>query len=281
MKTYIRTILRGVGQVMLQNNAWTGLLFMVGICYHSWLLGLGAILGNISSTLSAKLFKYEKEDIENGIYGFNGTLVGIAVWVFFGISPISVLFVILGSALSSFIVYKMKKWLPVFTAPFIISTWVVILCYKSLGIVPFISSTISANSFNVVGSISMGLGQVMLQNSIVTGIIFFIAILINSRKSAMYAFYGSLLGALIAIFLSLPLSMINIGLFGFNGVLCAIALGGSKKISFLFATLSVILSVLITLAMNKLGIIFLTAPFVLATWIILFMKNKIKKPFHE
>ncbi|MDP2944337.1 MAG: urea transporter, partial [bacterium] len=37
MVSYFKIILRGVGQVMLQNNALTGLLFLVGIFYNSWL----------------------------------------------------------------------------------------------------------------------------------------------------------------------------------------------------------------------------------------------------
>ena len=82
MRDYIKTILRGVGQVMLQNNALTGLLFLAGIFYNSWLMGLGAIAGNFISTISAKFLKYSEEDIKNGLYGFNGTLVGIAIWFF-------------------------------------------------------------------------------------------------------------------------------------------------------------------------------------------------------
>ena len=79
MKLHIRTILRGVGQIMLQNNALTGLIFLAGIFYNSGLMGCGALFGNIISTSSAKLLKYPKEDIENGLFGFNGTLVGIAI----------------------------------------------------------------------------------------------------------------------------------------------------------------------------------------------------------
>ncbi|MFA6098718.1 MAG: urea transporter, partial [Patescibacteria group bacterium] len=42
---FIKILLRGVSQVMLQNNAFTGALFLFGIFYNSWIMGLGAILG--------------------------------------------------------------------------------------------------------------------------------------------------------------------------------------------------------------------------------------------
>ena len=130
MKKFTKTILRGVSQVMLQNNAITGLIFLVGISYNSWLAFLGAVFGNIISTVTAYLFRYNNEDIENGLYGFNGTLVGIAVFFYFGLSFYSILFIIIGSFISSVVMNIMKKKMIAFTAPFVISTWLVIIFVK-------------------------------------------------------------------------------------------------------------------------------------------------------
>ena len=73
---------RGIGQVMFQNNALSGLLILIGIFLNSWQMGILAICGNIISTLTAYFSGYKHDDIKNGLYGFNGTLVGIAVGVF-------------------------------------------------------------------------------------------------------------------------------------------------------------------------------------------------------
>lgn len=80
---FIQVILRGVGQVMFQNNSYSGALFLVGIFYNSWLLGLAALIGTLTSTFAALLLNYSKKDIQNGLYGFNGALTGIAAWYFF------------------------------------------------------------------------------------------------------------------------------------------------------------------------------------------------------
>ena len=72
---------RGIGQVMFQNNALSGLLMLIGIACNSWQLAILAIAGTIVSTLTASLLKYNKRDIRDGLYGFNGTLVGIAIGV--------------------------------------------------------------------------------------------------------------------------------------------------------------------------------------------------------
>jgi urea transporter len=106
----------------------------------------------------------------------------------------------------------------------------------------------------------------MFQASMVSGIIFFIAILINSRKSAIYALLGSALGILIAFGLSFPLNLVNTGIFGFNGVLCGVAFADKHKNSPSYATISIILSVFIVYGMTALNLIALTAPFVFATW---------------
>ena len=73
---------RGIGQVMFQNNALSGLLMLIGIFLNSWQMGILAVCGNIISTLTAYFSGYKHNDIKNGLYGFNGTLVGIAVGVF-------------------------------------------------------------------------------------------------------------------------------------------------------------------------------------------------------
>lgn len=276
-KNLIKTILRGIGQVMLQNNALTGLIFLAGIFYNSWLFGLGALFGDIVSTATAKLLKYSKEDIENGLYGANGTLVGIAIWFFFGFSWVTVVATILGSALSTVITHELNKKVPALTAPFVISTWIVILGFKLTHLTPLLASTIpTATSPDLLSATSMGVGQVMFQGNIITGLIFLLAILVNSRTATGYVLYGALGGSLLALAFSLPLSMINIGLFGYNAVLCGIALGDKKWSGFLLATLAIILSVLLTYGFSKTSVPALTAPFVLATWGVLLIKNLYK-----
>lgn len=44
---------RGIGQVMFQNNALSGLLMLIGIFLNSWQMGVLAVSGNIISTLTA------------------------------------------------------------------------------------------------------------------------------------------------------------------------------------------------------------------------------------
>ena len=53
MREGLFVISRGIGQVMFQNNAFSGILMLSGILYSSWQLALLAITGNIISTATA------------------------------------------------------------------------------------------------------------------------------------------------------------------------------------------------------------------------------------
>ena len=116
----------------------------------------------------------------------------------------------------------------------------------------------------------------MFQGSVITGVIFLLALLVNSRRVAVYGLGGSMVGVVIALLLSSPLNMINIGIFGFNAVLCGIAFSDRKKYNLLLAVAAILFSVLITYGMMKLNIITLTAPFVLASWAVLFLSRRFK-----
>lgn len=270
VKKLAEIILRGIGQVFFQNNYITGLLFLVGIFYNSVLMGVGALLGTITSTISAKLFKFNSEDISNGLYGYNGTLVGLAITYFYGFNLISVISIILASITSSIVLNLIKQKIPALTSPFIVSTLLIVVFLNLINI-PI--NIINFNSHNIIDSISLGLGQGMFQENIITGLILFIGILINSKKSFVFAFYGSLLGVMISLLLSLPLLDISLGLFSYNAVLCSIYLGSDKIQSYLVVFISVILSIIFYLAIKDLNILILTTPFVLSVWVIKSFSN--------
>ncbi len=273
----MKIILKGFGQVFFQNNTWTGLLFLVGIFFNSWILGVGAILGNFISTFSAKILGYDRDDIQNGLYGFNGTLVGIAILFFFQINYIGLVGVIVGAFISSLLMNLIKKRIPAYTSAFVISTWIII--YILLYFFPdyFLTSpSIFADKINIFESTAKGFGEVMFQDNIITGLFFILGIFINSPKYFYYALYGSILSLIIGYVIALPVLAINLGLFGYNAILASMAFT-EKKNALVFASIAVVLSVVFLIMFNKLGVIALTAPFVLATWVTLFISKHLFK----
>ncbi len=271
---FIQTILRGIGQVMFQNNIYSGILFLGGIFYNSWLLGVAAVLGTLISTATAQILKYPKQDIQNGLYGFNETLTGIAVFCFFEVNVMTVSALVLGAFLATPLSHFLKKLISPFTAPFVIVTWFLIYSLLFLIKVPLLSATAPTEThLQISSALANSFGQVMFQENIITGILFLLAIFINNKLMALYALFAGILGSLSGWVFGESFANINSGLMGYNAILCAIALCGKKRSDFLWITGAIILSTFLNIVLAKTGVITLTAPFVLATWIILTLQN--------
>lgn len=270
---YIQIILRGIGQVMFQNNPYTGLIFLAAIFYNSWMLGLAAIAGTIISTAAARFLKYSEKDISDGLYGFNGTLVGIALIYFLGFNFLSMTALIVFSALSTPLSFYLKKILPPFTAPFVINAWIGIYILVFVFDQNLPVSVPQEEGFNFISAASKSFGQVMFQENTVSGLLLLAGILIHSGISALYSVYAVLLGILCGFLFSVPFSAINAGLMGYNAILCAIALNDKRRYQFLWISAAVVLSVVLTIGFSKSGMLALTAPFVLSSWIILGFKS--------
>lgn len=274
----ITITLKGFGQIMLQENRITGLLFLIGIFYGSPVMGLSALLAVICGTSTAYLLKYDKTEINKGLYGFSAALVGVAVMLF--LKPVfwAWVIVIVGSVLAAMLQhFFIKRNFPAFTFPFVVVTWIILLIcrnfYTEILAVPMPTIAHISDSFS---DGFRGFGQVIFQNKLVSGILFFLAVFISSPIAALYGLAGAIVSDIIAFGLDAPIDDINLGLYGFNAVLCAIVFAGNQVRDGIWVLLSVVLSVCISILMMKFHLTQLTFPFVLATWITLFIKNKVQ-----
>ncbi|MCK9451083.1 MAG: urea transporter [Bacteroidales bacterium] len=271
-------VFKGIGQIMLQENAATGFLFLLGIFYGSFVMGAAALFATVSGTATALLLNYNKSETDKGLYGFSAALVGVAVMLFLKAVILSWVFVIIGASLATIIQhFFIKRNLPVFTLPFVLVTWLIILLarYYFTDILiepsPAIASTIDYFTFGF-----NGFGQVIFQDNLVAGLLFFIAVFISSPISALYGLAGGILSAIIAIQFALPINDISIGLFSYNAVLCAIVFADTQVKAGIWALVSVLLSLFVSILMAKFNIIPLTFPFVLAAFTTLILKRMSK-----
>lgn len=282
MKATLYSLFRGIGQVMLQENALSGLLMTIGIACSSWTLALLALIGCATGMLTAQILRYDPEDIRRGLYGFNGTLTGIATGVFLHITPLSMLLLVLFSALSTLFTRLLSRQtlLPGFTAPFIGATWLLLLLATTLLpqlLLPATAGT-PATEFLPWDAFCLNFGQVMFQgSSLYTGLFFLIAILIHAPLQALYSVWGALLPLFTAWLEGMSIDSLNAGLSGYNGVLCAIALAGKTPGAALWSTVAILLSTFLQMGGMNAGLITLTAPFVLATWIVILLQKATKK----
>jgi urea transporter len=128
--------LRGTGQVMLQDNPLSGALFLAAIAWGSYAAGapriaIGGIVALLAATLTAYWVRADKKSLAEGLYGFNGILVGLALPTFLAPGPLLWVYVILGGAVSTIVMMWAVKvvtpWAAALTFPFVITTWLLLL----------------------------------------------------------------------------------------------------------------------------------------------------------
>lgn len=284
-------VLRGIGQVMLQDNAYAGLLFLIGIFCNSVLFGVAAALGAAVSTATAIGLGADRSMIRAGMYGFNGALVGVALLYFLQPDALTWICVIFASGTSTIVMAALlallKSWkIPVLTAPFVLTSLCFFLAIARFGrlhsthLLPTAGLPASASVEGVVDAATVleglfnGIAQVFFQGSVLTGVLFVAGLAVSSRAACTAALSGSMIGLLVAWGMGAAEPAIRSGAFGFNSVLTAIALGsiflaptaGSLAYGAIAVVTTSFVYAALSAALEPLGMPALTFPFVLVVW---------------
>lgn len=291
---WLDSVLRGIGQVLFQNNSYSGLLFLLGVAWHSPVLAAAAVLGCAVATACAQWLGLERTALRQGLGGFNGALVGVALVYFFQPGPLTWLCVLLGAACAACLALALRRvlegWgLAVLTAPFVLATWLFFLASAGLGrlqpsgLLPAASLPSAAAVEGVVTAstwvygLGHSWGQVFFQMDMGSGLLLMLGVAIASPSAALIAMLGVVVGMATAWALGAAEPAIRAGLWGFNSLLTALALGhvfapqGVGKIrSALYALWGAAVCTLLTAAMQAalapIGLPVMTFPFVLTTW---------------
>lgn len=307
----LRVILRGVGQVFFCCNAVTGLIFLIALYVGGITAGLAATVGVISSTVAAYLLGFSEDDIDAGLYGFNGTLVGPCLFLFLENTPQLWLFVVLASILSTVVLAALMRILqpyniPASTSPFVLTCWMfMVAVYAFDGFsrgpvlpAPGIPADIAAASVVTTEfatltqdaavawytAVTKGVGEVMFADSTIVGILFLVGIAITSMRGAFMALSGAIVGVAVPVLLGADKTLIEMGLYAFNPVLTMMAVGwvflkpttGSAILALLAGILTIICQAGLANFLAPIGLPTLTFPFVLVMWMFLFAASKSK-----
>lgn len=130
---FIDINLRGAGQVIFQNNPLTGLFFLAAIIWGAIAGGqidiaIGAVVALVIATVTARLLNADEASLNQGLFGFNGVLVGAAVPTFLANGAAMWFILLVGAAVSTVVMLAiskiMKTWeVPALTFPFVLTTW--------------------------------------------------------------------------------------------------------------------------------------------------------------
>ena len=289
---FVDAVLRGIGQVMLQNNSYTGVLCLLGMFYNSVVLGTAVLVGTAASTGAALLLGLDREQLRAGWFGFNGALTAVALLYFFQGDARAWVYVLCAAVVSTVLMAAFLRllaaWqLPALTAPFVFTTLCFVLASARFGQLRATEHLPTSGRLpqgasleGVVGpatfaeGIFNGVAQVFFQGNVVTGIIFTLGLLVGSRVAASSALLGSLAGLLVAWGMGAAEPAMRVGAYGFNSVLTAIVLCdlvlvpsvSTAAYALLAALATAVVYAAVAAAFEPLGLPALTLPFVLVSW---------------
>jgi len=235
-KAVIDATTTSLGQVIFLNSSKSGTAILASLAIGDPTLAVYAGLGAYTATLTAQSIGLNEQSCRDGLFGYNGALIGCATSVF-GPSfvPVGVAYTMLGASATSVLCASLNKALsqPQWTWSFNVVALTSILRMKPLEAVAEtpatdVAATSLSNSVGVmdfVASPLVGISQIFVVDSALTGAGIIGSIGMYSPKLGVHALGGSTLGCLVGLLFGADTSDVIYGLWGYNSALASMAVG--------------------------------------------------------
>jgi len=279
LKVYGNGLLNSYAQIFFSNNKIFAILLLI-VSFFDVGSGLSGVLSILICQVTAVLFNFNKELINDGSYTYNPLMVGIALGIFYDFNSSFIILLVITAILTLFItvwfiITLSKKALPFLSLPFLFGIWIIILGapnFSSLELNPketlslvkwfpdlFTSVTNGIGTLPFADGIHLylrSLGAIFFQFNDLAGLLIAIGILIYSRIAFGLSLFGFIIGYGFYYFFGGDFSQLIYSYIGFNFILTAIALGGffivpSKKsylmLLFTIPVIAILISALHTL----------------------------------
>ena len=223
---FLDSTTRGLGQVIFLNSTTSGAVVFGGLLIGNPYLASMAALGTITATATAKAINLDEAALRDGLWSYNGALVGCAAAVF---GPSSILAcsssTILGAAASPLVSATLKETIsiPQWTYAFNAVALTSLLRTR-----PFLATEEAATASDdivapgfgdLLVSPFTGISQIFVVESAMSGFAIWYGIGMYSPGLAGHAFMGSTIGTLVGGFSGAEMSELAMGLWGFNSAL--------------------------------------------------------------
>jgi urea transporter/Ca2+-binding EF-hand superfamily protein len=285
---------RSLAQAIFINNPVSGLLLLLALLLQGPVMALVPLIGIAAANLTASVIGADAAARRQGIHGFNGALVGAAVAAFAAFSSPAatlawLLSALLAAACTTLLIETLGRSMlhrfgvPPLTLPFCLVTWLLLAVAQALpaGVLPLADTVLLPPPEPMALMLPLGtvrgFAQVFLCHSLSAALLVLAAVAAASPLAALLGLAGGLVSSLTSLALGMDPASVALGLGSYNGVLCAIAIGGifhaplpaSVVMALLTAIASALLAPPLAMALGVVGLPALTGPFVLATLLML------------
>lgn len=274
---WAEALLNGFSQIFLQRQPLCGLLCLLAILINAPGLFGGALLGGVAGLLTAQRRGYPKAERQAGLYSYNGVLLGLLISQHFAWSALLPPLILACGGLAAMLTRQWLKHtphpahLPAYTAPFVGLGWLL------LGTVPQSTfALVEPDTLSLLTAPFTGLAQILLLDQPLAGALIALGLWLANRRAAVWALIGASIGVLFALLLDEPARAL-LGLHSYNPALAALALSAAHRQPWL-PLLGIILAILLTPGFATLHLPALTAPFILACWLVRAGGRVLQKP---
>jgi urea transporter len=264
----LRTLLRSLGQIVLQPNAVTGACVLAALFLCDIRLACAALTGAIAANVSAVLAGYDEHDTQLGLHGFNGALAALAAFTFIADNATATAVAILAATATAWLLEPWSRWLRnrgqgFYSSPCLIVTWIWLPSVRLAEKAPPPTTHDALPFMQALDSVFAGLAQITFAHGALSGLLVLAGITASSRRYALWALVGTIVASGGYWLAGASSSSLEAGLPGFNGALTALAVADCGVVIALGA---IALSVMLQQFAGYGGWPSMTAPFVIATW---------------
>ncbi len=248
----VDSITNSYSQVFFSKNKIFAILIIL-VTFFDFYAGLAGLIAVLASNLAAFVIGFNRQNIQNGFYGFNSLLVALGLGMFYEFNGEFVLILLFASLFTLLISVSLegvigKYGLPYLSVPFLLGIWMVFLAareYTSLEIsqrgvyelnemyalggkwlVDLHEWMYSLPLPDIIVLYFRSLGAIFFQYHLLPGIIIAIGVLIYSRQAFLLSILGFASAWIFYIFIGADINALSYSYIGFNFILTAIAIGG-------------------------------------------------------
>ena len=265
-----------MSQLCFQSNEFTGLVLLAAVLIVSPLAAAYVLVAAALAPAGRMLLGQRGPALAAGLPGLNPCLAALALPAFFQTawSDIWMWLVLIGCVAATVVLVHVLVAIlpfPILTLPFVIVFWTVYaLAPHSSVLEAKPSGSAVPADFQLILATLSSLGEVVFAPSAWSGLLVLAGILVSNRRHAVVAVVGAVIGACVPYYYHSadPVSS-DLGLYGFNGVVTAVAVYVLCGSDVRLAILGALVATIMLPAIAQLGIPPVTAPLVLSTWLLL------------
>ena len=274
--SYHRLVLRGCSALCFQSNELTGLFFLAAVLVASPIAATYFLVAAAMAPGGRMLLGQRGAVLATGLPGLNPCLIALSLPAFFhtGWTNVGMWVVLVVCVAITVVLVRLLVAIfpfPILALPFVLGFWVLYALAPHLDVLQPRSLDLPvATTLRPVTAVLSSLAETVFSTSVWSGLLFLAGVLVSNWRHATVAVLGAIIGTTVSYYYRhLDPESVNFGLYGFNGVLSAVAVYALCGSKLRLAILGALIATIATPAFADLGLQAVSAPFVFSTWLVL------------